>query len=328
MIKFLNKIDDVRSFVISDKKLYWISNDRLYYELTKDEITSIEFPSSVIYLVEDLIFSGKNFYYDPRNNVVTIIGELEGYYYSSISNNKLTLFSGNDLLLYNIQMKEIQWKQNYFDNSSVTFIKNNHFVNYSEHQIDCYDFFNNTTIWKLRNLDFFNSADSFFSQEILLYKDKLFINALSNDIFNNCIVDISTGNVVKEYRGLYGQMILEGDNLYFLSPDHISILNTENQEVATYTITDIFESTEIKRLLFPRWFIKNGIIYFTQSGEVDMHSGSRGAIFGALDAVSLKILWYERLSKEHCIIGTIQVENEKIYLHTQDKILFVFEKEN
>lgn len=274
-----------------------------------------------------MIFSGKNFYYNPENNIINIIEDLEGYYYTNLSDKKLILFSGDDLLLYNFQTKEIEWKHNYFDNSSIILIKGNHFINYSENQIDCYDFFSNTSLWKLRTLDIISSSDSFFSQEIISNKDKLFINVLFNGNVKNCIIDISTGNLIKEYSGLYGQMILESDNLYFLSSDHISILNTETQEVATHTITDIFDATEIKRLLFPRWAIQNGIIYFTQSGGVDMHSGSRGAIFGAFDIKKQTIEWHQQLPKESGIIGSIEVQDDKIYLHTQDKTLYIYEKE-
>lgn len=328
MIKFSNRINEVKSFVInnSDKNLYWISSDRLYYKI-KDKLSSIEFPSSVVYIVEGLVFSGKNFYYDPENNAVNIIKDLEGYYYTNLSNKKIILFSGDDLLLYNFQTKEIIWKHNYFDNSNTTLIKDNIFINYSEDQIDCYDFNKNNTLWKFRKLDISNSFDSFFSQEIISYKNKLFVNLISNEIVKNYIIDISTGNILKQYSGLYGQMILEKDRLYFLSPDHISILNTETQEVSTHTITNIFDTTEIKRLLFPRWAIQDGIIYFTQSGGVDMHSGSRGAIFGAFDIKKKSILWYQQLPKGNGIIGSIEVQEDKIFLHTQDKTLYIYEKE-
>jgi len=182
-------------------------------------------------------------------------------------------------------------------------------------------------IWKKDFTEFLYTPVTECQRELIKYKNHLYFIVYSEGVTKCICLDISTGNLLKECSGLYGEMILEEDRLYFLSPDHISILNTETQEVVTHTVTDIFESTEIKRLLFPRWFIKNGIIYFTQSGGVDMHSGSRGAIFGALDAFSLKILWYERLSKEHGIIGTIQVEGDRIYVHTQDKTLFIYEHE-
>ncbi|WP_045495633.1 hypothetical protein [Chryseobacterium sp. StRB126] len=182
-------------------------------------------------------------------------------------------------------------------------------------------------IWTKEFTEFLDAPATECQRELVKYKSHLYFIVHSEGVTKCICLDIPTGNVIKEYPGLYGQMILEGANLYFLSPDHISILNTEKQEVTTYAITDVFETTEIKRLLFPRWVVKNGIIYFTQSGGADMHAGIRGAVFGALDTENLKILWYESLPKEHGIIGTIQVENERIYLHTQDNTLFIYEKE-
>lgn len=325
MIKFLDKLSEVNGFIIKNRRLYWISNDKLFYEQVQNKIESIDFPSNVIYLVEGLVFSGKNFYFDTKTFTVNIIEQLEGYYYANLSNEELFLFSGSDLVIYNHETKRIEWKQNYIEDCSISLLKESYFITYSEFQIECYDFICNATKWKLSNLDLCDSSESFFSPEIILHQDKLFINVISNGNFKNYIVDIFKGHLLKEYSGLYGQMFLEKDLLYFLSSDDISILNIETEVIETFSIRDIFESTEIKRLQFPKWTVQNGLIYFTQSGGVDVHSGSRGAIFGTLDPKNMKILWHESLPKEHGLIGDIQVENERIYIHTQDKTLFVFE---
>lgn len=58
-----------------------------------------------------------------------------------------------------------------------------------------------------------------------------------------------------------------------------------------------------------------------------MHSGSRGAIFGAFDIKKQTIEWHQQLPKESGIIGSIEVQDDKIYLHTQDKTLYIYEKE-
>lgn len=202
----------------------------------------------------------------------------------------------------------------------------NHFISKNNDHIGLFSL-ENQNIWSREFKEFLDTPTTECQRELIIYKNYLYFIVYSEGVIKCISLDIATGNLLKEYEGLYGEMILDGYFLYFLSSDDISVLNLETEELKTFSITNIFESSEIKRLLFPRWFVKDGIIYFTQSAAVDMHSGNTGAIFGALDIEQLKILWYETISKEHGIIGTIQVENERIYLHTQDQTLFIYEVE-
>ena len=47
----------------------------------------------------------------------------------------------------------------------------------------------------------------------------------------------------------------------------------------------------------------------------------------ALDPTKKELLWQDKLTLENGIIGSIKVNQNRIYLHTQDQTLFIYEKE-
>ncbi|MBP2617882.1 hypothetical protein [Chryseobacterium jejuense] len=323
-----------KQYEIVSQKLYYINQDgEVFYNNERIHINdkfsiSGKYNDKIVFF-EERVFSSFIFF---EKQLIKKIDE-----YALIIHQKLTqsiyfvgINDGDDIFYALYDINDFSIRTKYSDlgfKNNISFIDSKYFISRNKYQIGLFTL-ENKNVWNHSFKEYLDTPTTESQKALVIHQNMISFIIFSEGITKCVILDVMTGNVLNEYPGLYGEMILDVNEIYFLSSDNISILNIETQVVQTYSITEIFEPTEIKRLLFPRWVVKNGIIYFTQSGGVDMHSGSRGAIFGALDAVSLKILWYERLSKEHGIIGTIQVENEKIYLHTQDKILFVFEKEN
>lgn len=253
------------------------------------------------------------------------LGEDSNYYLSCNCNYEAFIPEDEEKIVINKQDKLITFSYVYGEK---VFSQDYYIQFYPDEKfLRNYSLDSGAEVWTKEYIEFLDSPTTECQKEAIKYKNHLYFIVYSEGVTKCICLDIPTGDVIKEYSGLYGQMILEEDSLYFLSPDHISILNVDTQDVTTHTITDIFDSTEIKRLLFPRWALQDEIIYFTQSGGVDMHSGSRGAIFGAFDIKKQTILWDQQLPKENGIIGSIEVQGDRIYLNTQDKTLFIYEKE-
>jgi len=124
-----------------------------------------------------------------------------------------------------------------------------------------------------------------------------------------------------------GDIIVENEFIYFLHSEVITIYNTQKDEIITWEIEDLMVETRIERLWFPRWTIDDGLIYFSQSKGADRNSDNIGARFGVLDPTKKELLWQDKLPLENGIIGSIKVNQNRIYLHTQDQTLFIYEKE-
>lgn len=139
-------------------------------------------------------------------------------------------------------------------------------------------------------------------------------------------LDSTTGEVLVTIPDVNGDLMMENEFIYFLHSETIKIFNTKNNQIITWNIEKLMIENGIDRLLFPRWVVNNGLIYFSQSKDSDIHSGNIGAKFGILDTIKKELIWQEQLPIENGTIGEIKVYKDNIYLHTQDKSLFIFEK--
>lgn len=139
-------------------------------------------------------------------------------------------------------------------------------------------------------------------------------------------LDSTTGKVLKTIPDVTGDLMIENEFIYFLHSEIIKIFNTTNDQIVTWNIEKLMIDTGIDRLLFPRWAVNNGLVYFSQSKDSDIHSGNIGAKFGILDPIKKELIWQGQLPIKSGTIGEIKVHEDTIYLHTQHKSLFIFEK--
>lgn len=100
---------------------------------------------------------------------------------------------------------------------------------------------------------------------------------------------------------------------------YITILNTQTNEIKRIDILD-----ELKKYnIHPdsQFVVQDGLVYFKQS------MGSDIARIGVIDPNQKKILWKYDFPIGSGGVNSINVQNNRIYAHTQDKTLHIFERE-
>ncbi|TRX33233.1 hypothetical protein FNW52_15860 [Flavobacterium sp. ZT3R18] len=207
-----------------------------------------------------------------------------------------------------------------------TVFKNDTFISNDTEKIGCLDF-ENKEVWYHTFSSLLGEEVAGISNEIIEISGIIYFILFGKETKKCFGLDANTGKVVKNYPDLVGQLVVEDEYIYFLHTEIISVLNTKTDEITTWFIDDLMKEKGIDSLLFPRWAVRDGLIYFSQSKGADRYSDNVGARFGVLDPIKKEMLWHHQLPLENGIIGEIKVNQNRIYLHTQDQTLFVFEKE-
>lgn len=268
--------------------------------------------------------NGKSIFANLKDGIV--VKSEAKYYYVYREINKVFIDLSNS---EKIQIKNNS--ENYFVNNYngfKLFIKQLFLVNVnSKQKLIAFSLLNGKELWQRAYTDLFNEEDTTISNEIVEVSGVIYF-LLHGGGKNECFgLDANTGEVVKRIPNILGDIIVENEFIYFLHAENITIYNTQKDEIITWEIENLMIEKGIERLWFPRWAIDNGLIYFSQSKGADRNSDSVGARFGVLDPTKKELLWHDKLPLENGIIGSIKVNQNRIYLHTQDQTLFIYEKE-
>jgi len=303
--------------VLSDKKI--IINEKNKY--------FVNFNSETIYTYKNNIFSDENFYYNLLVKELITISELENYFYSNIFFKDKMLFTNNDCKIYSFEKETIIKQFPFFLEGSVCLLfEKNMLIRYSNN-ISNYEIDTLEKKWEQTFSSLMKEEKVTISNEILEISGTIYFILFGEEKKACFGLDANTGKVLKTIPNVVGELIAENEFIYFLHSEKITIFNTTNDQITTWEIENIMIQNGIDRLWFPRWAVNNGLIYFSQSKNSDIHSGNNGSKFGILDPLKKELIWQHQLSCENGTIGEIKVYNDNIYLHTQDKTLFVFEKE-
>ena len=179
--------------------------------------------------------------------------------------------------------------------------------------------FENTCIWQHSYSELLNSDKAFLSSDIIVHKEKLYFFLAGTPNNKTFCIDIKTGKIEHIYKELKMFSYIEDDLLYTLFNKKLNILNTITQEIKTIDFTGELKKYNI--YTDQNFAVQNGLIYFKQSMGADV------ARIGILDPKTAKLIWKYDLPKGSGQVGSIQVQGDRIYVHTQDKTLHIFEKQ-
>lgn len=198
-----------------------------------------------------------------------------------------------------------------------------------ENKLELYDLLNRNEKWQQSFSSLMPSQETeeiFISQEIIEISNVIYFTLNTNNQYICFGLDAETGKVLKQFPNILGDLIQENEYIYFLYYNSITRLNTTNYAIEKWDIQDLLDKAEIDYLYFPRWAVLEGQIYFSQTKGSDIHSGKKGARFGILDFEKKELIFKDQLDPKYGTIGNIKVSKERLYLHTQDSTLHVFEK--
>ncbi|MFK7079547.1 hypothetical protein V3470_13990 [Flavobacterium oreochromis] len=321
----LNKVKKIQ--IINDV-VYVLKENELIYECNKRY--NVIFNSETIYKYFTYVFSDENFYFDTTTKEKKTIPELENYFYNNVFFKDKVLFTNNNCKIYSFKDKTVIKEFSFFEEGSVCLLLESNFLVRYENKISNYNIDNLNIEWQQSFSDLLPSQETeeiSISQEIIEISNVIYFTLNTNNK-NICFgLDSETGKVVKQFPNILGDLIQENEYIYFLYYNSITRLNTTNDTIEKWDIQDLLDKEDIGYLYFPRWAVLDGQIYFSQTKGSDIHSGKIGARFGVLDFNKRELIFKDQLDPKYGTIGSIKVSKERLYLHTQDSTLHVFEKE-
>lgn len=218
----------------------------------------------------------------------------------------------------NTQEKIIVEKYNsdYGLNGIFQVVNENLFISQNNEKCGLFSF-DNICIWDVNYSDLFSSYESIGAgrTNILKTETDLYI-----ELDKTYRINIKTGKLEQTYEQKYTN--IENNILYglqFLSMEkfELAILNTKTNVVEIIDLSNEFNKLNIHP--DNRIVVSDNLIYFSQN------MGANIAKIGVINPVTAKILWKFDFEKENGMIGTLKVNKNRIYAHTQDNKLHIFE---
>ena len=196
-------------------------------------------------------------------------------------------------------------------------IDENTFVSRDRERIGVFGF-DNKVWWKKRIARLGRSKEAFIHSDFQIYKNDLYFAISGTPDNKTFCIDVKKGKVKHKYKELIMFSRIEEDKLYNLFAGNLHILDLHSQRMHKIDLTAEFKKYNISTDW--QYEVKSGLIYFKQSmGEV--------ARIGIIDPLLEKVVWTYEFPNECGQVGTIRVAGNRIYAHTQDQTLHIFERE-
>lgn len=188
----------------------------------------------------------------------------------------------------------------------------------------CYEYDTGVSqVWQHTFTDLLQHERAILHSPIIEHKGKLYFFLDGAENRRTFCLDIETGEVLYQYNALQGWLVKDGDYLYSTEWDAVIRLNTQTHEIVHWKTQGQLEAAGLGSYLdYSRYAVQDGLVYFTQS------MGVEHTTVGILDFNNRELLWYHQFEDDMVgAIGSIQVHDNRLYVHTQDNTLHVFERE-
>ncbi|OWP74006.1 hypothetical protein [Flavobacterium oreochromis] len=261
--------------------------------------------SKFLNLEADSVKIEEKYYYFYKENIYVYIDLKDtSKIILDIKNNKKQIFYKNGKKIF----KNKLFIDSLYDSDSI-------FIHY-------YDIKKTTHEIKLKHLH--QDETAFLHSEIIELNDKLYfiIDGYNNPSVLYCI-DINTGQLIQQYKGLFGFLTKDVNFVYSQKFENILCkINTENNEIEEWNVNSLIKENGFDSIADHRTTAINGKVYFTQT------LGDTKAKFGILDTQTKELIYQYDFEPKNGGISSIQVNETRVFVHTQDNTLHVFGEEN
>ncbi len=165
--------------------------------------------------------------------------------------------------------------------------------------------------------------DNYVSNTILDNNGKIYLPISSKGRSGLFVLDIDTGKELAFYENTYDFLVKDDKYIYSYKGEFCILkINTITNEVKEIPLKNVLlandfdPNTDLRRST-----VKGNLLYFT---EFLYKPYSR---LGVINLDSKELLYSYNFKKENGGIGSIQVSSNRIFVHTQDNTLYIFEKE-
>ncbi len=303
--------DEENKSIIYENKDTILTNKRLFYLL----------------ICENLLHINSNIFYDLTLKKEIIIDELinneKDYIECVILDNKMYIkkFIENGEIIFYRKLKDKLEVLNHIGNPMI--INASISIELIENIIQCINNKNITILWQQPFSNLTGEENNRVSSTILENNGKIYLSISSKGKSGLFVLDIDTGKELAFYENAYDFLVKDGNYIYSYKGE-FCILKID-------TITNELEEIPLKNVLLANGFdpntdlrrstVKGNKIYFT---EFLYKPYSR---LGVINLDTKEMLYTYNFQKGNGAIGSIQVSGNRIFVHTQDNTLHIFEKE-
>jgi len=156
---------------------------------------------------------------------------------------------------------------------------------------------------------------------ILSSDDKLFFVVTGNERKGLFVLNLETGEVVKKFEGLCYEIFKDRDYIYTTQFENILCrINIKTLELEEWDCNALITENGFHSIHDHRCDVVNDRFCFTQT------LGDDKAKLGVLDWEKKELVYKHEFEPKNGAIGSIQVNETRMFVHTQDNVLHIFEK--
>lgn len=176
--------------------------------------------------------------------------------------------------------------------------------------------------WKHKYSELTGLNKANLHSQVLNSDSKLFFVITGNDKKGLFALDIETGDVLKKFDNLCYEIFKDGGYIYTTKFENILCrINTRTLELEEWDCNDLIVKNDLHSIHDHRCNVIDGKFCFTQS------LGDNKSKLGVLDWEKKELVYKYNFEPGNGAIGSIQVNNTRMFVHTQDNTLHIFEKE-
>jgi len=200
-------------------------------------------------------------------------------------------------------------------------INDDSFISKNKSKIGLFNF-DNEIIWEHSFNGLIESEKAFLHGEILEQSGKLFFSVAGDKLGDLFCLDVNSGMILHKFEGLVYTIFKDEEFIYTTRYENVLCkINPLTFEVEDWDVNELVKSNGFLSIQDHRCVAYNGKFYFTQT------IGDTIAKLGILDTHKKELVYKYDFEPENGGIGSIQVKENRIFIHTQDNTLHIFEEE-
>ena len=183
-------------------------------------------------------------------------------------------------------------------------------------------FYSPTDSWQVSYDELTGGQESYIYSKIIVKNDKLFFTLVSEMYKGLFVLDIETGKVISKYKGASFQIFEDGEYIYTTRYDNILCrVHAVTLEYEEWDCDALIQSEGYQNIQHHVGAAFNGQFYFTQI------MGVESVKLGVLDWEKRALVYKHDFAPENGGVGSVQVTDDRFFVHMQDNTLHIFERE-
>ena len=317
-------IENVRQFWVNMGLVTESNSNITIYNANKNIEKNFEvFYPTIKYNNKDLFFYAHPNVFDFEMNLVFTCREGEGFeclYKDVFICSRKIDFKRRQLLLYVNQIPSAE--SDVYSYSLFTKFDEYIVLSNEDSKITVLSSIDLSLFWHLSFQELTGVENIELHSDLVVVGNKLFFyltNRLHNGVASTFCIDINSGKLIKEIPEFTGDVKLFDGMLYSTCASVLEIMNPDNFTITKHDLSSELTKNDFVSISHFRWLVDGNRFYFVQD------VGSHQAKVGVVDLRTMKITDKHLFPRKCGSIGTIKVSGNKLYVHTQDETLHIFE---